>query len=54
VRMAESLDLSVVAEGVEDAATLELLREMGAGQAQGYYFAKPMGLEAFMNTPAAR
>ncbi len=48
VRMAESLDLSVVAEGVEDAATLDLLREMGAGQAQGYYFAKPMGLEALM------
>ncbi|WP_433740391.1 sensor domain-containing phosphodiesterase [Pseudomonas putida] len=48
VRMAESLDLSVVAEGVEDQATLELLREMGAGQAQGYYFARPMGLEALL------
>ncbi|MCU1759787.1 EAL domain-containing protein [Pseudomonas sp. 14P_8.1_Bac3] len=48
VRMAESLDLSVVAEGVEDEATLLLLREMGAGQAQGYYFAKPMGLEALL------
>jgi EAL domain-containing protein (putative c-di-GMP-specific phosphodiesterase class I) len=44
--MAESLDLSVVAEGVEDAETLALLREMGAGQAQGYYFAKPMCLHA--------
>lgn len=42
VRMAESLGLSVVAEGVEDAATLALLREMGAGQAQGYYFAVPL------------
>lgn len=50
VRMAESLDLSVVAEGVEDQATLDLLREMGAGQAQGYYFAKPMGLEALLAT----
>lgn len=48
VRMAESLDLSVVAEGVEDEATLILLREMGAGQAQGYYFSKPMGLEALL------
>lgn len=48
VRMAESLDLSVVAEGVEDEATLDLLREMGAGQAQGYYFAKPMGLKALL------
>ncbi|WP_213881770.1 EAL domain-containing protein [Pseudomonas sp. dw_358] len=45
VRMAESLDLTVVAEGVEDAETLELLREIGAGQAQGYYFAKPLSQE---------
>lgn len=50
VRMAESLDLSVVAEGVEDAETLVLLREMGAGQAQGYYFSRPMGLQALMAT----
>ncbi|MNQ54813.1 Cyclic di-GMP phosphodiesterase Gmr [compost metagenome] len=48
VRMAESLDLSVVAEGVEDQATLELLREIGAGQAQGYHFAKPMALKALL------
>ncbi|MDF9773046.1 sensor domain-containing phosphodiesterase [Pseudomonas baetica] len=48
VRMAESLDLSVVAEGVEDEATLDLLREMGAGQAQGYHFAKPMSLKALL------
>jgi diguanylate cyclase (GGDEF)-like protein len=45
VRMAESLDLTVVAEGVEDAQTLELLREIGAGHAQGYYFAKPLSME---------
>ncbi|WP_110949746.1 sensor domain-containing phosphodiesterase [Pseudomonas bohemica] len=42
VRMAESLGLTVVAEGVEDAETLQLLREMGAGQAQGYYFSMPV------------
>ncbi|MDE1166591.1 MAG: EAL domain-containing protein [Pseudomonas sp.] len=45
VRMADSLGLPVVAEGVENAQTLEVLREMGAGQAQGYYFARPMALE---------
>jgi EAL domain-containing protein (putative c-di-GMP-specific phosphodiesterase class I) len=44
VRMADSLGLAVVAEGVEDAATLDVLSEMGATQAQGYYFAKPMPL----------
>lgn len=48
VRMAESLDLSVVAEGVEDEATLDLLREIGAGQAQGYHFARPMALKALL------
>ncbi|KNC16266.1 diguanylate phosphodiesterase [Pseudomonas sp. RIT-PI-a] len=45
VRMAESLGLTVVAEGVEDLATLQLLREMGASQAQGYYFAKPAAIQ---------
>jgi EAL domain-containing protein (putative c-di-GMP-specific phosphodiesterase class I) len=51
VRMAESLGLSVVAEGVEDEATLQLLREIGAGQAQGYYFAKPLALEQLTQNP---
>lgn len=46
VRMAESLGLSVVAEGVEDAETLALLCDMGAGQAQGYYFSRPVPKEA--------
>ena len=49
VRMAESLGLSVVAEGVEDAASLDLLREMGTGQAQGYHFARPMAVEALQS-----
>jgi diguanylate cyclase (GGDEF)-like protein len=53
VRMAESLDLTLVAEGVEDAATLAVLREMGAAQAQGYYFARPMPLEELMLTTLA-
>jgi diguanylate cyclase (GGDEF)-like protein len=45
VRMAESLGLPVVAEGVEDAESLRLLQEMGAGHAQGYFFARPLSLE---------
>jgi EAL domain-containing protein (putative c-di-GMP-specific phosphodiesterase class I) len=51
--MAESLDLTLVAEGVEDAATLAVLREMGAAQAQGYYFAQPMPLEELLLTTLA-
>jgi EAL domain-containing protein (putative c-di-GMP-specific phosphodiesterase class I) len=42
-----------VAEGVEDAATLAVLREMGAAQAQGYYFAQPMPLEELLLTTLA-
>ncbi|MCS3469980.1 diguanylate cyclase (GGDEF)-like protein [Pseudomonas sp. JUb42] len=45
VRMAESLDLTVVAEGVEDQATWDLLKEIGAGQAQGYFFSVPLPIE---------
>jgi diguanylate cyclase (GGDEF)-like protein len=51
VRMAESLGLTLVAEGVEDAGTLAVLREMGAAQAQGYFFDKPMPLDALMRSP---
>lgn len=51
VRMAESLGLPVVAEGVEDAQALQLLREMGAGHAQGYYFARPLPLEVLVEHP---
>lgn len=51
VRMAESLGLTLVAEGVEDAGTLAVLREMGAAQAQGYFFDRPMPLDALMRSP---
>ncbi|SAK62751.1 diguanylate cyclase/phosphodiesterase with PAS/PAC sensor(s) [Caballeronia pedi] len=53
VRMAESLDLTLVAEGVEDAATLAVLRDMGAAQAQGYFFDKPLPLEALTRASLA-
>ena len=40
-----------VAEGVEDAQALQLLREMGAGHAQGYHFARPLPLEVLVEHP---
>jgi EAL domain-containing protein (putative c-di-GMP-specific phosphodiesterase class I) len=41
IDLATNLDLVVVAEGVEDARTLALLREMGCEKAQGYYLGMP-------------
>lgn len=42
VKMAHSLGLSVVAEGVEDLASVALLKTIGCNYAQGYHFARPM------------
>ena len=42
VRMAHALDLRVVAEGVEDAATAAMLVAMGGDAIQGYHYARPM------------
>lgn len=42
------MKLSVVAEGIEDEATLAKMKELGCDIAQGYYFAKPMPFEEFV------
>jgi diguanylate cyclase (GGDEF)-like protein/PAS domain S-box-containing protein len=42
LRMAHSLDLSVVAEGIEERAHYDTLRELGCDIGQGYWIAKPM------------
>jgi diguanylate cyclase (GGDEF)-like protein len=42
VHMAEALDLSCVAEGVEDEAAAAALEQIGVHRMQGYLFAKPM------------
>ena len=44
VRMAHSLKLEVVAEGVETAAQLAYLRRLRCDQIQGYYFSRPLPL----------
>jgi EAL domain-containing protein (putative c-di-GMP-specific phosphodiesterase class I) len=41
VQLAHSLELGVVAEGVEDRECARTLREMKCDLAQGYYFARP-------------
>ena len=40
--LAHNLGLSVVAEGVEDQWTLDLLGTFGCDQAQGFHIARPM------------
>jgi EAL domain-containing protein (putative c-di-GMP-specific phosphodiesterase class I) len=47
VDMAHALNLSVVAEGVETADALQFLRSAACDEAQGYFLAKPLSLEAF-------
>ena len=46
VSLAHGFDLQTVAEGVEDAETFDLLRELGVDFAQGYHIAGPGPLEA--------
>ena len=46
IRMAHSLKLSVIAEGVETAAQAEYLRRHHCDQIQGYYFSRPLPLAA--------
>jgi diguanylate cyclase (GGDEF)-like protein len=53
VVMAHSLDLSVVAEGVETGAQLEAIREAGCDFAQGFYFHRPLPVDATANLLAA-
>ena len=47
IDLAHHLDLRVVAEGVEDAATLQRLIELECDLAQGYFLSPPLPLEQF-------
>jgi diguanylate cyclase (GGDEF)-like protein len=49
IELSRLLDLKVVAEGVEDAATLHGLAALGCELAQGYYFSRPIGAERFID-----
>ena len=42
IKLGHALGKIIVAEGVENKETLDLLRKMGCNEIQGYYFAKPM------------
>jgi EAL domain-containing protein (putative c-di-GMP-specific phosphodiesterase class I) len=53
IDLAHSLHLDVVAEGVENAATLALLREYGCDRVQGYLIARPLPIQQFADWWAA-
>ncbi len=46
ITIARSLDLRVVAEGIETAEQLALLRARGCHDGQGYFFSRPLDFEA--------
>lgn len=48
IRLAQSMDLSVIAEGVETQAQRDWLEQQGCVHYQGYYFGKPVPVEKFV------
>jgi diguanylate cyclase (GGDEF)-like protein/PAS domain S-box-containing protein len=46
VELARSLSMDVVAEGVETKDQLQSLADLGCEYAQGFYFSKPIGIQA--------
>ena len=46
VALARDFELQTVAEGIEDAETLDILRDLGVGFGQGYHIARPAPLPA--------
>ena len=48
IQLARSLDMRVVAEGVEKKEQVDFLASQGCDMIQGYYFAKPMPVAEFV------
>lgn len=47
IQMAHSLGLKAIAEGVEDDPARQFLLANHCDEAQGYWFSRPLGAEAF-------
>jgi diguanylate cyclase len=47
IELAHALDLTVVAEGVEDQESLDAVKAFGCDFAQGYHFSRALPAEAF-------
>ena len=48
IQLGHTLQLSVIAEGVETDAQLAFLRNNGCDEAQGYYFSRPVAAAEFV------
>ena len=53
VSLAQNLGCEVIAEGIEDRRTLEMLRLIGCDIGQGYYFGRPMPLAELLERMSA-
>lgn len=49
IRLAKSLNMRTVAEGIEERDQVEILADMGCDMIQGFYFAKPMPFGDYEN-----
>jgi EAL domain-containing protein (putative c-di-GMP-specific phosphodiesterase class I) len=52
ISVAQNFDMKTVAEGVEDQATLDLLRTLGVDFVQGYYIGYPAEMTVASQWPA--
>ncbi|MCW2968286.1 MAG: hypothetical protein JWM71_2058, partial [Solirubrobacteraceae bacterium] len=52
IDLARGFGLKTIAEGVEDEATLDLLRDLGVDHAQGYFLGRPAPLSEIPDHPA--
>ena len=48
IALGHNMGLVVVAEGIEDKATWDMLNDMGCDLAQGYFISKPMPADALL------
>jgi sensor c-di-GMP phosphodiesterase-like protein len=49
INIAKSLDIKVIADGIETQEIIDTLTDMGRDIGQGYFWSKPLSEEAFIN-----